>query len=72
MGCAVAERHLPRGKLVKASVAGPKMGMTKQFLQKRCQAGRSPIPFWHIDGNYVFDTADIEDYLNAVYVPAGN
>jgi hypothetical protein len=69
----VAEKkNLPRGKLVKASVAGPKMGMTDQFLQRRCQSGKSPVPFWHIDGNYLFDTADIEDYLHAVYVPAGN
>lgn len=68
----IAERHLPRGKLVKASVAGPKLGLTDQFLQRRCQLGKSPIPYWYIDGNYMFDTADIEDYLNAAYVPVGN
>jgi len=70
--CAVKKKRLPRGKLIKASVAGPKLGMTDQYLQRRCQAGKSPIPFWHIDGCYRFDTADIEDYLDAVYVPAGN
>jgi hypothetical protein len=66
-----AEKHLPRGRLVKASVAGPKLGLTDQFLQRRCQAGKSPIPHWYIDGNYLFDTADIEDYLHTAYVPAG-
>jgi hypothetical protein len=66
------EKRLPRGKLVKASVAGPKLGLTDQFLQRRCLAGKSPISYWYIDGNYMFDTADIEDYLHAAYVPVGN
>jgi len=68
---AVDKKNLPRGELVKASVAGPKMGMTDQFLQRRCKAGNNPIPYWYIDGNYLFDTADIEDYLHAAYVPVG-
>jgi len=66
---AVDKKNLPRGKLIRASVAGPKMGMTEQFLQRRCKSGKSVIPFWHIDGNYLFDTADIDDYLSSVYVP---
>jgi hypothetical protein len=67
----VDEKHLPRGELVKASVAGPMIGMTAQFLQRRALRKKSPIPFRYIDGNYLFDTADIEDYLAAAYVPAG-
>jgi hypothetical protein len=66
------KKHLPRGKLVKASVAGPMLGLTDQFLQRRCLDKKSPIPYRYIDGNYMFDTADIEDYLDATYVPAGN
>jgi hypothetical protein len=47
------------------------LGLTDQFLQTRARSKTSPVPYYYIDGNYMYDTADIEDYLNTAYVPAG-
>jgi excisionase family DNA binding protein len=55
---------------LKTKEAAEYVGVEPQTLSKWCRSRNPRIPFY-FDGIYRFDKADLDQYLSAIYVPAG-
>lgn len=61
-----------RGELVNQSKAAKILGLSSSTLCKM-RSGRNPkIPYRLMEGAVMYDTADLSDYLDAVYVPTAS
>ncbi len=66
-----AEKHISKGKMISTAEAAGMLGIARSTLSTWVQSGRTPIPFYRMGSVYRFNTADIESYLDSVYIPAG-
>lgn len=55
---------------LKTTAAAEYIGIKPNTLAKWCKSDNPPIPFF-FDGVYRFDQADLDKYLEGIYVPAG-
>lgn len=61
-----------RGELVNQSKAAKILGLSSASLCKM-RKGRNPkIPYRQMGATIMYDTADLSDYLDAVYVPTAS
>lgn len=65
-------RYPVRGKLVGLRSAALYISVGVSTLHRWCQDSAPRIAFRKdVVGKYLFDTADLDDYLDSIYVPAG-
>jgi len=61
-----------RGRLLDMNEAEERIGLSKEWMYKRMKKGTLPFPwFMTSPGKRFIDSADIEDWLRLVKVPAG-
>jgi len=61
-----------RGKLISISEAVEKTTLGKDWFYKHMEAGTLPFPWFQLSvGKRVIDTADLDDWLYMLKVPAG-
>jgi hypothetical protein len=59
-----------RGDLLSLTTTARKIGVCSRALRQWIYDQKCPIGYRIIGGQYKFDSADIDDYLAAIYVPA--